>query len=32
MGTQTEPPNQVLIGLALFLSFFVYWTDAREGL
>ena len=23
MGTQTAPPNQVLIGLALFLSFFV---------
>ena len=23
MGTQTSPPNQVLLGLALFLSFFV---------
>jgi flagellar biosynthetic protein FliP len=23
MGTQTSPPNQVLIGLALFLSFFI---------
>src|SRR5512145_3172307 len=23
MGTQTAPPNQVLVGLALFLTFFV---------
>ncbi|HCV12302.1 MAG TPA: flagellar biosynthetic protein FliP, partial [Candidatus Accumulibacter sp.] len=23
LGTQTSPPNQVLIGLALFLSFFI---------
>ena len=23
MGTQTSPPNQVLLGLALFLSFFI---------
>ena len=23
MGTQTSPPNQVLVGLALFLSFFI---------
>ena len=23
MGTQTSPPNQVLVGLALFLTFFI---------
>lgn len=25
IGTQTSPPNQVLIGLALFLTFFIMW-------
>lgn len=25
LGTQTAPPNQVLIGLALFLTFFIMW-------
>lgn len=25
MGTQTSPPNQVMIGLALFLTFFIMW-------
>lgn len=25
IGTQTAPPNQVLIGLALFLTFFIMW-------
>lgn len=25
MGTQSAPPNQVLIGLALFLTFFIMW-------
>ena len=25
VGTQTAPPNQVLIGLALFLTFFIMW-------
>jgi len=37
MGTQTSPPNQVLLGLALFLTFFIMspvaqqvYTDAYE--
>ena len=25
LGTQTTPPNQVLVGLALFLTFFIMW-------
>lgn len=25
VGTQTAPPNQVLVGLALFLTFFIMW-------
>lgn len=25
IGTQSSPPNQVLIGLALFLTFFIMW-------
>lgn len=25
IGTQTTPPNQVLVGLALFLTFFIMW-------
>lgn len=34
MSTQQTPPNQVLIGLALFLTFFVMapvWTDINEN-
>jgi flagellar biosynthetic protein FliP len=30
MGTQTSPPNQVLIGLALFLTFFIMWPTFQE--
>lgn len=30
IGTQTSPPNQVLIGLALFLTFFVMWPTFQE--
>ena len=30
MGTQTAPPNQVLIGLALFLTFFIMWPTFQE--
>ena len=29
MGTQTTPPNQVLIGLALFLTLFVMWPTLQ---
>lgn len=25
IGTQTAPPNQILVGLALFLTFFIMW-------
>ena len=39
MGTQTSPPNQVLLGLALFLTFFIMapvaeriYTDAYQPL
>ena len=39
VGTQTAPPNQVLVGLALFLTFFIMWaafqtinTDAIQPL
>ncbi|MDY0131266.1 MAG: flagellar type III secretion system pore protein FliP [Desulforegulaceae bacterium] len=34
MGIQTSPPNQVLVGLALFMTFFVMkpvWTDVYEN-
>ena len=30
IGTQTAPPNQVLIGLALFLTFFIMWPTFEE--
>lgn len=30
MGTQTAPPNQVMIGLALFLTFFIMWPTFNE--
>jgi Flagellar biosynthesis pathway, component FliP len=29
LGTQTSPPNQVLIGLALFLTFFCHDPGLR---
>jgi len=29
MGTQTTPPNQVLIGLALFLTLFIMWPTLQ---
>ena len=30
IGTQTTPPNQVLVGLALFLTFFIMWPTFQE--
>lgn len=30
IGTQTAPPNQVLIGLALFLTLFIMWPTVSE--
>lgn len=30
LGTQTAPPNQVLIGLALFLTFFIMWPTFEQ--
>ena len=30
LGTQTAPPNQVLVGLALFLTFFIMWPTFQE--
>ena len=30
IGTQTAPPNQVLIGLALFLTFFIMWPTMEQ--
>lgn len=30
IGTQTAPPNQVLIGLALFITFFIMWPTFQE--
>jgi flagellar biosynthetic protein FliP len=33
LGTQSMPPNQILIGLALFLSFFIMtpvWTEVND--
>lgn len=30
IGTQTAPPNQVLVGLALFLTFFIMWPTFQR--
>lgn len=30
IGTQTTPPNQVLIALALFLTFFIMWPTFQQ--
>lgn len=30
IGTQTAPPNQVLIGLALFLTLFIMWPTLNQ--
>ncbi len=30
IGTQTAPPNQILIALALFLTFFIMWPTFQE--
>lgn len=30
MGTQTAPPNQVIIGLALFLTMFIMWPTLQK--
>ncbi len=30
IGTQTAPPNQVLVGLSLFLTFFIMWPTFQE--
>ncbi len=30
LGTQTAPPNQVLVALALFLTFFIMWPTFQE--
>ena len=30
IGTQTAPPNQVMIGLALFLTFFIMWPTFEQ--
>ena len=30
IGTQSAPPNQVLLGLALFLTFFIMWPTFQE--
>jgi flagellar biosynthetic protein FliP len=30
IGTQTAPPNQILIGLALFLTLFIMWPTFQE--
>jgi len=30
IGTQTAPPNQVLIGLALFLTMFIMWPTLQD--
>ena len=30
IGTQTAPPNQILIGLALFLTFFIMWPMFQQ--
>ncbi len=28
LGTQTMPPNQVILGLSLFLTFFLQWVPS----
>ena len=30
IGTQAAPPNQILIGLALFLTFFIMWPTFQQ--
>ena len=30
IGTQSSPPNQVLVGLALFLTFFIMWPTFTQ--
>lgn len=30
IGTQSSPPNQVLIGLSLFLTFFIMWPTFQQ--
>lgn len=30
LGTQTSPPNQVMIGLALFLTLFIMWPTLQQ--
>ena len=30
IGTQTAPPNQILIGMALFLTFFIMWPTFQQ--
>lgn len=30
LGTQTTPPNQILVALALFLTFFIMWPTFQE--
>ena len=30
IGTQTAPPNQILIGLALFLTLFIMWSTFQQ--
>lgn len=30
IGTQTAPPNQVLVGLALFITFFIMWPTFQQ--
>lgn len=30
IGTQTAPPNQILIGLALFLTLFIMWPTLQQ--
>ncbi len=30
LGTQTTPPNQILVGLALFLTFFIMWPTFTQ--
>ena len=30
IGTQTAPPNQILIGLALFLTLFIMWPTFQQ--
>ena len=30
IGTQTVPPNQVIVGLSLFLTFFIMWPTFQQ--